>query len=227
MPEKNTLVITGGSIDAAFAESILSAYHFDRIFAAEGGAAFLLDRGIRPDYVISDFDSAGERLFDRLAEAGVKTDHVPVRKDETDTGLILSAALEEEPLSVTMLGASGTRIDHMLGNIMLLARFAKQYPHIPVRMVDPYNTVTAHTLPFTLKKPDAGGPRYLSCFALEEVPDLSISGVSYPVSDFTLRVGDTVCISNYITENTAAVSFTSGLLVTIESSDAAHMPNFI
>ena len=219
MAEKNYLVVTGGSIDPVFAGSVLSSLFFDKIFAAEGGAAFLLDRGIRPDVVISDFDSAGDTLYERLRAAGVPADRAPVRKDETDTGLVLTAAMEEKPDSVLLLGATGTRLDHVLGNIMLLARYAKRMPDVSVRMADPYNVISVHTTPFTVKKRNDGAAHYLSFFALEEVTGLTVTGVSYPLSDFTLRCGDTICVSNYLTEERAAVSFSSGVLAVIESAD--------
>ena len=56
----------------------------DMVVAADGGARFLLEQGIRPDVVVGDFDSLPAGAVERLEAAGVELVRHPVRKDRTD-----------------------------------------------------------------------------------------------------------------------------------------------
>src|SRR6476659_7768215 len=94
----------------------------DLVIAADGGArhALALGRGI--DRWVGDGDSIAPADLERLAADGVRIDRAPVDKDETDAELALLAAIEADAGRITILGAlGGTRLDHEIGNVWLLA----------------------------------------------------------------------------------------------------------
>lgn len=94
----------------------------DLVVAADGGArhAARLGRGI--DRWVGDADSIGEAELERLAAANVAIDRRPTDKDETDAELALATAAAAGARRITVLGAlGGSRIDHELGNVWLLA----------------------------------------------------------------------------------------------------------
>ena len=92
------------------------------MIAADGGARHAAPLGRRIDRWVGDGDSIAPADLERLAADGVRIDRAPVDKDESDTELAVLAAVEADPARITILGAlGGTRLDHALGNVWLLA----------------------------------------------------------------------------------------------------------
>ena len=54
---KRCLIVTGGSIDLAFAEQFLRGRAYDRIVAADAGLLAVRALGLMPDEAVGDFDS--------------------------------------------------------------------------------------------------------------------------------------------------------------------------
>ena len=91
---------------------------FDKIIGIDRGNLYLLRRGIIPDLAIGDFDSLNDaekkEVFSQVAE--VQTS--PAEKDDTDTQLALVRTFERYPKAdVTLIGATGGRLDHLLANL--------------------------------------------------------------------------------------------------------------
>jgi thiamine pyrophosphokinase len=86
------------------------------IIAADGGANTARRHGIRPDVIIGDFDSitpATKRYF-----RATRFIHI-ARQDSTDLEKALSFA-QRKGTEVTIVGATGRRIDFTLGNLSVL-----------------------------------------------------------------------------------------------------------
>ena len=118
---KRCLIITGGPIDLGFARSYLSGEGFDRVIAVDRGLNAAWALGIVPDVIVGDFDSADPAaLADfRRREHIVWEVHQP-EKDDTDTELAIKRAAAMGAGYIVLLGATGGRLDHLLGNIHLL-----------------------------------------------------------------------------------------------------------
>lgn len=119
----NILILTGGSIEPSFAKNYIAQHSWDRILAADSGLEFCRAADILPDRILGDYDSARKETVHYYRE------HFPERmvtypseKDETDTELAVSLALEAGADHMTLLGATGTRVDHLLGSLQLLVK---------------------------------------------------------------------------------------------------------
>jgi thiamine pyrophosphokinase len=94
----------------------------DLVIAADGGARHAERLGRRIDRWVGDADSIAPADLERLAAAGVLIDRHATDKDETDAELAVAAAAAAGAPRITVLGAlGGSRIDHELGNVWLLA----------------------------------------------------------------------------------------------------------
>lgn len=94
----------------------------DRLVCCDGAAARLLDAGIVPDLIVGDMDSLSPALQERYS-AIIRT----VSEQETnDLTKAFKAALETRPEAIHILGATGRREDHTLGNVSLLADYAAE-----------------------------------------------------------------------------------------------------
>ena len=214
-------IVTGGTLPEDFLYSALMAGGYDRLVAAEGGAALCLSLGFKPDIIVGDFDSAGEELVRKAELLGIPVERHPSHKDETDTELAVRLALMEKPDRIRIFGATGTRLDHVHANILLLARIAEtpETAQVDAAILDPCNLIRVIQGGLRLRK--GPGREYVSVYALsEKVEGLTMTGFAYPLADRLLARTDTVGTSNEITEETAEIRFTSGTLLVIRAKDA-------
>nr|NJM03510.1 thiamine diphosphokinase [Desulfobacula sp.] len=185
------------------------------IVCADGGIRHLKALHIFPHAVIGDFDSAlpEDKLY--VEEKNIKMISHPSRKNETDTELCISWALLNHATDITLLGATGTRLDHTLANIYLLKKLALR--GIPARIIDTHNTLCIVTSHMELK----GRPgEFLSLLPItEKAAGVMIKGVEYPLEDATLEMGSSLGISNVFKETAACVTVREGALMVIQSRD--------
>jgi thiamine pyrophosphokinase len=91
------------------------------VIAADSGLHQAGILGLDVDVVVGDFDSADPAEVDRAVAAGAATVRHPVAKDATDLDLALREARARGARRVIVLGGAGGRLDHLLGNALLLA----------------------------------------------------------------------------------------------------------
>lgn len=179
---------------------------YNVVLCADGGYLFARQAGVSPDLIIGDFDSA-----DRPDSAECDIIQVPVEKDDTDTMLCIKKALEMGCEELTLLGGIGGRLDHTIANIQSLAYAAQHGARAVLRDA---NHEIRILLPGAYSVPRRSGK--LSLFAYsEEVCGLSSRGVQYAITDARLDSFFPLGVSNVITEDTAEISFTSGILMLI------------
>ncbi len=111
-----------------FAELVRRA---EQVLAADGGANHLARLGVRPQAVVGDLDSILPGVRRWVGEARM----VPRPDQETtDLDKTLRYALEElGARRVTVLAATGGRLDHALENLALVARL---FGRLAVELVD-------------------------------------------------------------------------------------------
>jgi len=118
---RKIVIVSGGSIQDAFAKEWIRDYQPDYIIAADSGMEFLHRVALQPDMIIGDFDSVlPETLSFFKEQPGIIWKQLNPVKDDTDTEFAIRQAIELGAKEITLLGATGTRLDHMLGNVSLL-----------------------------------------------------------------------------------------------------------
>lgn len=167
------VIVANGSLsnDEMTRELIEEAPHLIICDGALSGHRELSDR--TPDAVIGDGDSVELR---DLEEIGVE--FIMVDDQETnDLTKAVKYALSKGWKEIGILGASGKREDHTLGNIALLAEY-HQMGAMP-RMISQYGVM----MPFKgLLQLKVKVLQQLSLFALSNAP-MSARGVAYPFED--------------------------------------------
>jgi thiamine pyrophosphokinase len=71
---------------------------------------------------VGDLDSVSPAVLQALAARGIPMAIAPAAKDETDLELALARALDEGAQEIVICAALGGRVDHLLANVLLLAR---------------------------------------------------------------------------------------------------------
>lgn len=232
---KRGLIVSGGQTDPAQLKAEYERLRADGgvFIAADSGleairgiqeeAGGTLDTGIRsyiPDIVVGDFDSVSPdtlRYFQRMD--GVRWERHRPEKDESDTELAFTIAAEEGCQELLLMGATGTRLDHVISNIHLLK--AGKSRGLDCTILDLHNRIRLTTEPVTFYKKDCPYP-FISFIQLsEEVTHMWLTGFKYKLEDYHMVLGVECghCVSNEITEERAELSFEKGTLLIIESCD--------
>ena len=183
----------------------------ETIVCADGGTHHALALGLRPAIVIGDLDSLSDTDRIKLLDANVPIKQYPHDKDETDLELALEYALAMKPGAVVIAGALGSRLDHTLGNLSLLA--------------DP----RLHDVDCRL---DDGVEEAYFCRAFSEIRGVSgdlvslipwgvpvtgvrTEGLRWPLSGGVLHAEKTLGISNEMLGEYATVHLETGLLLIV------------
>ncbi len=216
--KKRAVILGGGSLNESFVLDFLKTSHYDLLVAADAGLSFLRTHGIYPTHIVGDFDSADETSLAFYRDTkSVEIVQFQPEKDWTDTEIAAELALTKGCEELTVLGATGGRLDHTLGNIQLLALIKER--GADGFLLDPQNRVYLRDHSFTVEKDRQWG-KYLSLFAYGgEVKDLTLTGVKYPLDRFRLGNIGTRTVSNEITSDQAVISFSSGKLLVVESKE--------
>ena len=219
----DTVIISGGNIQDDFALDFLgkcearSGQQSLRLIAADRGLDFFSRHGLRPDLAIGDFDStsSGKLLHELPRE---KVLRLPREKDDSDTEAALMQSIRLGARRIAILGATGTRVDHMLANLGLLFRGREKGAF--VALFDAWNYMRLVLPGEEFQKEEQFG-RYVSFCALgTKVEGLTLTGFQYPLDDHDLSFRD--CgrtISNEFRDQTARVNYRSGDLLMIQSRD--------
>lgn len=217
---RTCLIVTGGKLDMAFARSFLEKETFDKIIAVDGGLEAAEELGLTPDYVVGDLDTVSTPVVERYRKLPfiVWEQHKP-EKNETDTELARSRALTLGCDKVVFLGATGGRLDHMLGNLHAL--YACMESGVEAYLVDRQNRVCLLDEGKTFYRASLWGDYVSFIPYTEEVKGITLKGFKYPLTEKDIRRGQEVglCISNELKEDTATLSFAEGILICIESRD--------
>lgn len=124
--------------------------------------------------------------------------------------MVLEWILSEGASEITILGATGGRLDHFLSNLNILMKPLKQ--GIPAYIVDSHNRLYLIDGETTLHREQVFG-QYISLQPLsEKVYPVTLTGFQYGLKDYTLTYGDGRAISNEFAPEaqTATISFTHG-----------------
>lgn len=215
---KNILIVTGGHIDLLFAKNRIEHGSWDFVVCADSGMDFCRKSGLLPDIILGDFDSADPEALRFFRERCPERFRAfPPEKDETDTELALQYAIREGAEHITVLGATGTRLDHVLGNIHLLKQAMDA--GTDCCLLDAHNRIRMIRRNLVIRRDGQFG-RYVSLIPFTpEVEGLTLTGFAYNVRDFTLTAGKARGVSNEILEEEARIEMKSGILLVIESGD--------
>lgn len=220
-----TLLLSGGKTDLTFASSYLKNHSFDTVVCADSGLDTAYSLGIPVQYVMGDFDSVSPDILQAYRN-GINGNpafvQYPTAKDFTDTQMVLEWILEQGAEEITILGATGGRLDHFLSNLNILMKPLKQ--GVPAYIVDAWNRLYLIDGDTTLYRDRLFG-KYISFQPLtESVYPVTLKGFQYGLTDYTLVFGEGRAISNELAEGVseATVSFREGVLIVIESRDGAE-----
>jgi thiamine pyrophosphokinase len=182
-----------------------------RVIAADGGVAEALRLGLTVDVLVGDMDSAAPVDAERILAAGGEVERHDPDKDSTDLELAVGRAVSDGATRVVVAGGDGGRLDHLLGNLTLLA--APRWASIQIDAV--FGAALLHVIRDTRDMTGEPG-ELVSLFALGgPATGVSTSGLRWALADATLVPGDSLGVSNEFTDTRATVRVGQGAVVAV------------
>lgn len=218
---KKVLIVTGGRADKNFIETVYKEYSPKVLIAVDRGLMAIKEVNLVPDYIVGDFDSVDTEIldffrsqFEKLGKPVFKSFNP--EKDETDTELAISLAISLNPSDVLILGATGTRLDHVVANIEILYKLLLS--GIRASIVDEYNLISLHDSEVTLKKKNAVS-KFFSIIPFTEMAKITIKGAKYELDNYELSIGSSLGISNEYNKETVKITVKNGVIILFQSGD--------
>jgi len=181
------------------------------LVCADGGADTARRYGLTPQAIVGDFDSASAETLEHFAK-------VPRIRDEdqerTDAEKALAWVLRQGAFdTVTLMGATTGRLDHVLGHLSLLRRF---YGRTRVVLEDDEVRATLERGAATIEEPPGTTVSFFAVGA--PVEGLTTENLRFPLRDVRLELGVQDSVSNVVERSPASVRMSSGeiLLVVVK-----------
>jgi thiamine pyrophosphokinase len=176
----------------------------DVFVCADGGANAARRHRCTPDLIIGDFDSVRAstlKAFRRTAVYRLED------QDSTDLEKALTWCVEDGFRRITVLGATGGRLDHAVGNMSALAKFSRR---ADVRFVDDDGELLA-----------VGPERKLllrpgttiSLLPLARCSGVTTRGLQWNLTNEVLELGRRESTSNVVRSRNAVVRVKHGVLL--------------
>lgn len=212
------LIISGGSIEDSFALEWLQQNSYDLLIAADSGMNFLYRNRLMPDVIAGDFDSVSSEVYMHFSQMPeVELIRLNPIKDDTDTEFVIREAIRRGAKSITVLGGTGTRLDHVMGNIHLLGIGLSC--GVEIELVDAHNRIRMINGEIALKKNEQFG-QFVSLLPFAgNAKGVTLKGFKYPLKDYTIESFCSLGISNEIVDEKATVQVKEGILLVIEARD--------
>lgn len=174
------------------------------VICADGGANIALKSGIMPDAIVGDLDSIH-------AEALVKFHKVPTHEDRdeasTDLEKAILWAIKAKFDHITVVGATGKRVDHSVGNLGVMAKY---YPDAIIRFVDDLGEISyvGRELTFEAKK-----RAVISLIPLSRCEGIVTQGLRYALEGEALELGVREGTSNVVVSSPVSIKVKKGHLL--------------
>jgi len=207
-------IISGG---APPSEKLLKNYlgKVDFIIAADKGCECLYKYNIIPDLLLGDFDSANEEILYNVKLQIKEILEFPPKKDYTDTEIAILEAVKRGAEKIYLFGATGSRMDHVLGNIGLLLTAKKK--GVMLEIIDDNNKLYLGKNNMTLRG-QCG--ETISFHALsDKVVNLEIKGGKYKLESYDMNLLEPRAICNEFVDDPIEISYAAGELLILHSRD--------
>lgn len=208
------LIISSGKInDYSLLKKLICEN--DYIVCADGGLNHIMQIDKIPNIVLGDLDSISDLGIKYISEKNIEVEKFPSKKNNTDTELAIMHLVNKGIDDITLIGGTGTRLDHSLANIYLLKKVNKD--GIVFKIVDENNVINLVSDSITISRSE---DRFISIIPLNyEGIVVSLVGFKYPLKEKYIEFSSTLGISNEIIDEKGIVIIHKGEALVFESFD--------
>ena len=188
----------------------------DLVIAADGGARHALDAGVRPDLIVGDLDSFGERGIREAEGRGIPLERHPVRKDKMDGHLAILAAGDRGATDVDLVCATGRQLSAVFAvpHILLAAERAG----LRATLVAGWGRAFVVEAGYRKVAGEPGDG--VSVFPVGGAAEgVNLEGFAYPLEDARLEIDDTLGFHNELVGESGLVGVGEGALFVIHERE--------
>ena len=212
MPEPEstavTVVVVAGG-DPPTPEEIARLPANPVVVAADAGLDHALAAGLTVAVAVGDMDSVSSEALAAAEQAGTRIERHPADKDQTDLELALELAARLAD-RVIVIGASGGRLDHLIGNLAVLA--SPQWSGVDIEAwLGNAQAVVVHHHRVLDVEPDTT----VSLFAVGGPARVTTTGFAWPLNDEVLDPLTSRGVSNQATTFSPQLAVSVGVVVAI------------
>jgi thiamine pyrophosphokinase len=147
----------------------------EKVICCDGAVKGLLEISVDPAAIVGDLDSITPDIRDKYAQIIHKSDD----QETNDLSKAFLFSLGLNPEKIVILGATGKREDHTLGNISLLSDFSR-LTDIPIEMYTDFGLFIPVSKSSSF---DFQTGRQISVFSLTPEIRIKSNGLKYPVDN--------------------------------------------
>lgn len=212
----DVLIVSGGTEPS---KELLLEYKNKASFiiGADKGCNALYKYKIIPNLIVGDFDSGDLKAVEYFKNLGVEVRKYSTHKDYTDTHLAYNKAKELGDVEkIYLLGGTGTRFDHSLGNLGLFLNSLED--NIYLEIIDDNNVMFVVDKKTIIKNRK---DKVLSFHALsDEVKSFTIKNAKYGLEKYNLKLLEPRAICNEFLEGKdVLIDFESGIILVMLTND--------
>jgi thiamine pyrophosphokinase len=148
-----------------------------RVICCDGAADSLVDFGLEPFAIVGDCDSVHTKIAERYKERVYRNSDM----ETNDLTKTVKWCFERDYKNIVILGATGKREDHTLGNISLLSDYAKI---VQVKMVSDSGTLIPV---LSSSRIDSEKGQQISVFSIDPNAEITSKGLKYPLKKMKLK----------------------------------------
>ena len=173
--ERKIIILANGQFPSGWKgmELLKSA---DLLICCDGAADKLVSFGMSPHVIIGDLDSVSTEVRELYASVMIHSDD----QESNDLTKAVHYCIEKVYPSVSILGATGLREDHTLGNISLMMEY---YPRIEVQIISDYGIFF---LVQSGEQVQSYAGEKISLFSIDNRVHVTSTGLKYPLNDLQL-----------------------------------------
>jgi thiamine pyrophosphokinase len=209
LKDKRVVILADGSFPQ-HSEPLRYLHDADFIVCCDGAAAALVSSGHEPGVIIGDLDSITDHLAARFHDRLVRD----ADQETNDLTKAVRWSHSHGATELVIVGATGKREDHTIGNISLLADYGLI---LPVKMVTDtgmlfpaYRDITVPTFP---------GQR-VSIFSLDSNAEVTATGLEYPINRVILGSWWTATLNSATANSFTLTTASARLIIYLGHSDS-------
>lgn len=205
--KRAVIFVNGNLSDLSHAKKIIDKN--DYLIAADGGAKHAFKLGLTPHVIIGDFDSIPKNLLKKFSKSELI--RYPVKKNKTDFELAVDLCLERKYKEIIIFGLFGSRIDHMLSNIFLVAKKQKENKQLKVVIIESKKNI--YLMNETIEIKGKVGDEISIVPLSDKLESIKTNGLEYKLDNESITYGSTRGISNVMSKPTAKITALKGVAV--------------
>ena len=194
-----TVILADGAFPAG-KEALEYLDNACRIICCDGAARSLVAYGREPDRIVGDLDSLSDEFKKRFAD---RIEHVS-EQESNDLSKAFRYCESQGYSNIVILGATGKREDHTLGNLSLLSIYAESVPDIKIVTDYGYFTVAKKSGVF-----ESFPTMQISIVPLKGKAVVTSKNLKYPMEQLELELWYQATLNEAL-NNTFSLEFPAG-----------------